>query len=241
MTKKILVPILLLLFLVSFAGCESNAPNTPGPVVQNQPNANTPKVPVEPAPKAVGKISPDKSFYLVIDGSGSMKDKPSTGNFGSKIEGAKWAVKKFVNDVVPADVNLGLYVFDGRGEGERVKLGKNNREKILGEIDQIRADNGTPLNEAIMKATDALVALGYGESYIVVVTDGEATDYNGSQDKGAKYALANDIEIITIGFGMTSKHGLAKSSRSYRNAANPQELLESLKETQGEMVDYSKN
>lgn len=234
MNKILVVTAITALMLLS--ACAKSAPAsvpTSAPVVQNQLVVAPKTVPAEPAPKAAGKISKDKSFYLVIDGSGSMA--------GSKMEGAKSAIKRFINEVVPPDVNLALYVFDGRGEGERVPLGKNNRDKILLEIDKVIAGGGTPLNAAIIKATDALVAIGYGESYIVVVTDGEATDYNSSQDRGAKYALANDIEIITIGFGLPKSHGLAKSSRSYRNATNPQELLESLKETQGELIDYSKN
>jgi len=239
MTKLIFTAILFaLLFSISCVGDPAPSAPTQPPVKPAQ-TAQAVQ-PVAPAPvveEIRGEISLDRNFYLVIDGSGSMNEQRNAGSFASKIDGAKWAAKEFISKSVPPDVNLGLYVFDRRGESERVPLGKNNRQQIISAIDDIRADGGTPLSVAIKKGTDALarqrnLQLGYGEFYIVVVTDGEAT---GEDLKiGVAHSLKNGIPIITIGFGITGNHSLAKESISYRTATNPAELLGALKETQAE-------
>lgn len=197
--------------------------------------------PPQPQPEENGVISTDKNFYLIMDGSGSMGESSHSGSFGSKIKAAKWAAREFVTKRVSPDVNLGLYVFDGNGERERVALGQNNREAILKEIDAISATSGTPLNTAIKRGVNALVKqrsvqLGYGEFYIVVVTDGEATD--GDTKDAVSYAQKGAIPIITIGFGLNKQHPLAKDSLSYRNATNPDELLQAMQETQGESTYF---
>lgn len=184
-----------------------------------------------------GEISLDKNYYLVIDDSGSMSETRNSGSFSDKLEAAQWAVGEFVSKIVPSDVNLGLYALNG-GQ-ELVSLGKNNRETIIQKINQLRPRNGTPLNAAIYDATVALVTqrqkqLGYGEFYIIVATDGEATD--GDMRDSVDYAIKNNILIITIGFGIHD-HPLKDRSLSYREATSPEQLLEALKETQGE-IDY---
>src|SRR5205814_1989786 len=136
------------------------------------------------------------------------------------------------------DVNMGLYVFDRAGAGERAAIAKNNAAVIAAQIDGTRAGGNTPLNQAIRDAVRELVKqrnrqLGYGEFYVVVATDGEATD--GDLATGAmRYADQYNIPIITIGFCLNQSHPLAKGSISYRNANNPQDLLAALKDTQGE-------
>ena len=68
-----------------------------------------------------------RNFYFIFDGSGSMKSAPGGAcggdqSFGSKLEGAQWAVEEFLAKV-PEDVNIGLYVFDRDGRQEVVPLG----------------------------------------------------------------------------------------------------------------------
>jgi Mg-chelatase subunit ChlD len=167
-----------------------------------------------------------------------MTSQECSGRFGTRIEAAKWAVKQFTDHNVPPDVNLGLYVFDGTGTRERVPLGKGNRNNITEAIDRVRGGGNTPLNAAIRTAVAQLSAqrerqLGYGEFYVVVATDGEATDGDLSRNAVSE-AVQKAIPIITIGFCLPGGHPLASGSIAYRNANSPEELLSALRETQGE-------
>jgi Mg-chelatase subunit ChlD len=194
--------------------------------------------------QVAGTISLDRNFYLVIDGSGSMNDSACAGNFPNRIEAAKWAVTEFINRSVPPEVNLGLYSFDNNGARERAPLGKENRTQIIQEIKKISGGGNTPLNQALKVAVDALVTqskrqLDYGKFYIVVATDGVATD-EGRPDAGAGvlYAKQHGIPIISIGFCLKEDHALAKESVSYRDVRNPNELFLALQETQAESTYF---
>jgi hypothetical protein len=201
-------------------------------------------VPQTPTPDAEllqvegGTISLDRNFYVVVDGSGSMGSAECAGQFSTRVDAAKWAVKEFTSKSVPADVNLGLFVFDSAGAKERVAIGKNNRDAIAREVDRIRAGGETPLNASIRAGVRDLVKqrnrqLGYGDFYVVVATDGISTD--GELDVGAiRYANQHSVSIITIGFCLPRTHALAQGSVSYRNANSPQDLLAAFQETQGE-------
>ena len=185
-----------------------------------------------------GVISLDRNFYVVVDGSGSMDERGCAGQFRTRIDGAKWAVKQFTEQNVPPDVNLGLYVFDRAGSGERVSLGKGNRREVVAAIDRVDAGGNTPLNGSIQAAVTQLAAqrdrqLGYGEFFVVVATDGAATDGDLATN-AMPFASRHGIGIITIGFCLAAQHPLATGSISYRNANSPEELLSALKETQGE-------
>lgn len=235
MGQKI-APLIALALLVFVTGCAPTVPPASTPAASTP--APEPSERSSPPAMIEGEISVGRNFYIIVDGSGSMRNSEYAGTFSTRIEAAKWAVTEFIKSAVPSDVNLGLYAFDSKGTFERVGLGKNNRDQIIAEIQKIRADNATPLNHAIKEATKALSKqrdkqLGYGEFYIVVATDGEATDGSEARE-GVEYAIKNKIPIITIGFGLNKEHSLSKHSISYRNATSPEELLQALKETQAE-------
>jgi Ca-activated chloride channel family protein len=157
--------------------------------------------------------------------------------FANRIEAAKWAVKTFLKESVPAEVNVGLYVFDGAGRSERVPIAKDNRAELARAIDALAGGGNTPLNASIRFGVDQLLRqrarqLDYGEYYLVVATDGEATD--GDTAPTVAYATQHGIPIITLGYCLKQDHPLARGSFSYRNANSPAELLAALKETQAE-------
>jgi Ca-activated chloride channel family protein len=242
--------LVVLLLAVVVGGCEDTstppAPPTPPPA------AVSPAAPSETAPAAArvgdeGVASLARSFYFVLDGSGSMAENPAmkcngsaSSQFSSKIDGARWAIREFLQKVPPADL-VGLYVFDGQGQREVVPLATNNREAFLAAVDRVRVNGGTPLAEAIIAGVDRLVAqrrrqLGYGEFRLVVVTDGEATGRR--LDDGTSYALANRIPIYTIGFCVGSSHTLFRSSVAYRAANSAEEVKRGLEETLGELEHF---
>ena len=188
-----------------------------------------------------GGMDLSRNFYFVFDGSGSMKDPPPASSQGdhsvpSKIVGAKWAVNEFMKNV-PKNVNLGLFVFDARGEREVLPLGPNNRQKFLDDINAVQAKNGTPLGDAIGKGALALAKqykrqLGYGEYKLIVITDGEADD---RIENGITTAMKYNIPIYTIGFGIGPTHSLRKYSISYRSADSAKQVESALEQAAAEL------
>jgi hypothetical protein len=188
-----------------------------------------------------GEASLTRNFYFIFDGSGSMAaslNKQCKGDrrFGSRLEGARWAVEQFL-PLVPRDVNLGLWIFDSSGNRERVVLGPDNREQFLTEVQKTRADGNTPLTESIEQGVNRLVQqrdkqLGYGEFRLIVVTDGQA---NGRPlPQAVAYARERHIPIYTIGLCLGEDHELRKYSVSYRAADSIQALKHGLEETLAE-------
>lgn len=174
-----------------------------------------------------------------------MNDSKCAGEFATRVQAAQWAVREFTAQRVPEEVNLGLYVFDTNSHRERVPLGKGNRGQILTQIDRIQGGGNTPLNEALRVGVRALSVqrerqLGYGEFYVVVATDGAASDGDLATD-GVAYALRQRVPIITIGFCLQGQHPLAQHSMSYRDANSPQQLLSALQETQGESTYFDQS
>jgi len=195
-----------------------------------------------PRPSAqVGAASLTRNFYFIFDGSGSMSEalnKQCKGDrrFGSRLEGAKWAVEQFL-PLMPPDVNLGLWVFDAYGNSERVLLGPDNRDTFLAEVQKTRPGGNTPLTESIEQGVNRLVEqrdkqLGYGEFRLIVVTDGEATGRPLPQ--AVDYARERHIPIYTIGLCIGEKHELRKYSVSYRAADSIEALKHGLEETLAE-------
>jgi hypothetical protein len=193
------------------------------------------------AAQEVGVASLTRNFYFIFDGSGSMAEsltRQCTGDrrFGSRLEGAKWAVEQFL-PLTPRDVNLGLWIFDAAGNRERVPLGPDNHGAFLTEVRKTRASGNTPLTESIEQGVNRLVQqrdqqLGYGEFRLIVVTDGQATGRPLPQ--AVNYAREQRIPIYTIGLCIGEKHELRKYSVSYRAADSIEALKRGLEETLAE-------
>jgi Ca-activated chloride channel family protein len=188
-----------------------------------------------------GEASLTRNFYFIFDGSGSMSEaltKQCKGDkrFGSRLEGAKWAVEQFL-PLVPSEVNLGLWVFDSSGNSERVALSPDTRAQFLTAVQKTRAGGRTPLTESIEQGVNRLVQqrdkqLGYGEFRLIVVTDGEATGRPLPQ--AVAYARERRIPIYTIGLCLSAGHELRKYSVSYRAADSIDALKLGLEETLAE-------
>lgn len=237
--RKTLHSILLLGLALFAAGCsESSSPAASDSAAQT-PTATraaekTAVIPLNSAMKGAA-VSTRHNFYFIMDGSGSMEDSCAG---EEKITGAKRAVRQFLQTILP-DVNLGLYVFDQNGEGERVALGSNNREQLLGAIDAMRAGGGTPLARAIRFGVDRMVIqyklqLGYGQYAFIVVTDGKAYWL----EDAVKYAAQYGFPVHTIGFCIDGDHPLRKLAFSYRAAGNAQELARGLAEIVAEPATF---
>ena len=187
--------------------------------------------PWPPLTKDGVEISKDllaKNYYIVLDGSGSMRDQGCSGNI-SKLEAAKSAVAAFAQ-TVPADANLGLQVFDNNGVQERIPLGTGNRDRFIRQVSAVRATGNTPLRESVRQAYDRLLdqgmkQLGYGEYHLVIVTDGEA---DRGQDPGPVVnPMLGESPVVmhTIGFCIGSNHSLNQQGKTLYQAANDVDQL----------------
>ena len=184
-----------------------------------------------------------RNFYFIIDGSGSMARKTGRAcrgdqHFRDRLAGAQWAVHQFLGNV-PEDVNMGLYVFDTRGQREVVPLGSGNRDEFLSAVNSIWAGGGTPLASAIVHGTRQLIAqyqhqLGYGEFRLVVVTDGQADKIPEAAYQASRFG----IPIYAIGLCIDEDHPLRQHAVSYRAADNFGDLAKGLEETLAELPSF---
>jgi hypothetical protein len=183
-----------------------------------------------------------RNFYVVFDGSGSMEGRaPNSDRFADKLAGAKWALHQFV-EALPDDVQLGLYVFDGKGRREVLPLATNNKKAFLAAVDAVKAGGTTPLGASMGWAVKTLkrqyeAQMGYGEYRLLVVTDGEADDF-GNVNSAGKLAGDYGFPLYTIGFGIGQRHSLRQFSLSYQDAQNADQLKAALQAAGSEAQIY---
>lgn len=181
-----------------------------------------------------------KNYYVIFDVSGSMSERACNDKSMTKSEAAKVALREF-SRTVPADANLALLTFDGRGTAERVPLGVGvaNRDAFAREVEIPSASGGTPLYSAMAIGYNRLMEqrerqLGYGEYHLVVVTDGEA---NPGQDPGRVVDAASKTSIVihTVGFCIGSGHSLNRPGVTlYQEAGDLQSLRQGLRDVLAE-------
>jgi len=181
--------------------------------------------------KDIDPILTRRNFLIVLDGSGSMADSQCSGNL-SKIVAAKQAIAAFATKLKPED-NLGLCAFDSRGVTERAPLSLN-RGAFDKALQAVRSDSNTPLGTAVALGYSRLQLqarrqLGYGEYYLVVVTDGEADKGNDPRDIVNKIVSQSPVVISTIGFCIGQGHSLNRPGLTmYHDATNLEELNQGL-------------
>lgn len=254
--KKILLLTLFLIVSMLIISCEEKNPvQSPSGVPQD--NSGSPTAGESAGGKSVWPpINKDdsvglaknllaKNYYVVLDGSGSMEGRECSGE-DSKAVASKKALIEF-SQAVPADANLGLLAFDGQGVTERLPLGINNRVQFVDAVNAVDTESNTPLHEAIVKGYQAIekqaqAQLGYGEYYLVIVTDGEANEGPDPED-AVNWILDNTPVVIhTIGFCIDENHSLNQPGRThYATAQNPKELISGLKAVlaESEVFDVS--
>lgn len=248
------LPVLLLLSIVGCCGLlEDDAPpqptDTPAPtsepattIVDSPPL--TPSAPFG-APSGDYTAQPDRklarNFYVIFDGSGSMRDRRCAGNYRRKLAAAQWAFTEFLPSV-EAEANLGVLSFDKKGLREVVPLGPDNRDSIKNAVDGVVAGGGTPLGPSIRLAVQSLqeqreIQLGYGEYHLVVVTDGKA-DSRVQLRKAMERANDAGVLVHTIGFCVSADNELRSASYSYRSASDPEELRAAVLSVLAESEDF---
>ncbi|MCZ4311404.1 VWA domain-containing protein [Vibrio pomeroyi] len=183
-----------------------------------------------------------RNYYVVFDGSGSMND-DQCGDGRSRIDAAKGSIKKFFN-AIPADSNVGLFVFDNNGSREVSPLKAVNVGSLTKMIDQVRAGDGTPLGYSLAVAYKSLLEQGqkqqgYGDYNIVVVTDGAAGDQKLMEDSVSYITTNSPVSIHTIGFCLGNGHTLNQQGVvNYKSATNSAELVSGLQSVLAEAESF---
>jgi Mg-chelatase subunit ChlD len=193
------------------------------------------------APKDLDPLLTRRNFLIVLDGSGSMRDVQCSGDL-PKIKAAKQAIAAFANKLSPED-NLGLCAFDSQGVTERSPLSLN-RASFNQALQAVRSDSNTPLGTAVglgysRLRKQAQRQLGYGEYYLIVVTDGEADKGNDPRQIVNQIVSESPVIISTIGFCIGEGHSLNRPGLTmYHDATNLKELNEGLESVLAES-DFS--
>jgi Ca-activated chloride channel homolog len=173
------------------------------------------------------------NYYIMLDASGSMLDRHCAGDSPTQMHAAAQAIDAFAQ-AVPPEANLGLAIFNGIEIKELLPLAKGHQQvgKIIAAVPP---NASTPLAKAMQFTYDKLTEqaqrqLGYGEYYLVLVTDGIA---DRGQEPGPmiqKILQESPVQIYTIGFCIDERHDLNQPGRTvYHAADNPQALEESLR------------
>jgi hypothetical protein len=182
-----------------------------------------------------------KNYFLIFDGSGSMAEFRCSGN-RPKIDVARDAVVQWSGGV-PADANLGLYVFHN-DDRSTLPLSGGPRDAFIRTVRSIGAGGGTPLSDAMLYAYRELTMqakrqLGYGEYTIVAVTDGIANDERRLEKIVENILEKTPINIYSIGFCIGTRHSLNQPGRTiYKQADNPEQLARGLEDVLAESETF---
>lgn len=238
---KHLINFILSVFLLTVASCGEK---DKGAKVNSPENGSLPGTVAEstwPPPSISDEVEVDlknagtKNYYIIFDGSGSMA--------GEKIEIAKKAFIRFIK-IIPDKSNIGLTSFDANGFHERAPLG-SSKNKIIEEVNKIRAGGSTPLGSCIDIAYQKLglqakKQMGYGEYSLIILTDGQATDGNKMGYAVDLILKETPIAIHTIGLKIGTGHALNQPGRIYYKAAeNFEELSQGLESVLAETENFT--
>ena len=186
------------------------------------------------------------NIVVILDASGSMKDKFRGDETKSKMDAAKEALQEVLAKI-PDGTNIGVLVFSGRNVPNEwvYPLGPKDTHRLIEAINRPEPEGGTPLGRYIRIGANRLLQqrekqYNYGNYRLLIVTDGEAQD----SEKVTKYTpeiLNRQLRVDVIGVDMQTDHQLAQDADSYRRADNPGELVAAvsqiLAETGGTATD----
>lgn len=196
---------------------------------------------------AEGGVHTD-NIVVILDASGSMKNKFRGDETKSKMDAAKEALQEVLAKI-PDGTNIGVLVFSGRNVTNEwvYPLGPKDTNRLIEAINRPEPEGGTPLGRYIRIGANRLLEqrekqYNYGNYRLLIVTDGEAQD----PENVAKYTpeiLNRQLRVDVIGVDMNTDHQLAQEADSYRRADNPGELVAAvsqiLAETGGSATDVS--
>ncbi len=182
------------------------------------------------------------NYYVMLDASGSMADHKCAEN-SSKMQVAAQALDGFARSL-PAEANFGMAMFNGSVIRELMPLG-TSRDAVGRIAAAITPTASTPLASAIGFSYKKLIAqgqrqLGYGDYYLVLLTDGIADKGQQAGPIVRKILQESPVQIYTIGFCISENHSLNQPGHTvYRSANNPESLEQGLQAVLAESPDFN--
>jgi hypothetical protein len=203
---------------------------------------------------------PRRYAILLVDVSGSMREKVGGAFSKSKFEVMKEACRKFTGDFVPGVDYVAVIPFHSHRVVEGVREAEffNDQKKLeehISKIEEPEPRNNTALFSAMRAALDRLKDArdehGVNAQYLLIVlTDGK-NDVHAGDDKDLEVspdgvvAFKNSLKIpiITVGFGNDQNlnpsdlRSLARPEDSYRRARNPEDLVATFQQARSLQLD----
>lgn len=187
-----------------------------------------------------------ENIVIILDASGSMKDKFSSDQTKTKMAAAKEALRQVVRKI-PDGTNIGVLVFSGTNTQKNwvYPLSPKDDDELMKAISLPRPGGGTPLGNYIKIGADRLLEqrekqYNYGSYRLLVVTDGQATDPEAVKTYTPE-VMDRQIRIDVIGVDMRQDHMLATVVDSYRRADNPGQLVKVVSEILAETSNTGTN
>ena len=181
---------------------------------------------------AVRGSSADNTVVVILDDSGSMKQKMPSGLL--RIDAAKQALTAVLSQL-PPDTRVGVVTLNTTLNGDHwiVPMGKIGDAAWKEQVSRIRADGGTMLGAFSKVGADELLKLRAADRYgiyrLLIVTDGEASD-PGVLSGYLPDILSRGLTLDVIGVSMAGEHSLASLAHSYRSADDAESLTAAISE-----------
>lgn len=186
---------------------------------------------------------PSRDIYVVYDDSGSMYKNYATGENVDTWSKAKYSMEVFASMLGEQDVMkiyyMSDYSKDGKADGPKITIEGDDdpNQNILKIQEQKTASKDTPF-EAVEEAYDDLEDSSGEEKWLIVLTDGQFLNGNGTQDeqKNKLDQFLNekdsDINVIFLGLGQEAQNiDEVKSRNIYsERAVDSNQILEKVTE-----------
>lgn len=187
---------------------------------------------------------PSREVLLIIDSSGSMKEKTSDGI--EKMTAARQALQKVLPQL--EGEHVGLLLFGHRVAGNRagccedielaIPIGPLSASKFTSTVNRIQPLGNTPLAQSLWFAKDVLTKREKDvQKTVIVLTDGNETCNGDPQAAAAALAsLGINVKVHVVGFAVTDqqerqlKSIAASGNGEYTSAKNAADLIEKLPE-----------
>ena len=191
------------------------------------------------------KAQPNREVLLIVDSSGSMKEKTTDGI--EKMTAAKQALQKVLPEL--DGEHVGLLLFGHRVAGNRagccedielvIPIEPLSSSKFTSIVNQIQPLGNTPLAQSLWVAKDVLAKRKKDvQKTIIVLTDGNETCNGDPQAAAAAIArLGINVKVHVVGFAVNAlqeqqlKSIAASGNGKYTSAKDAAALVEKLPES----------